>query len=60
MLAGPDLRKRMLLAFHHYDVHLSSYLLMQIFSWLAGLCYYGDDMEEYRGLCNMIDRYATC
>ena len=26
--------------FHHYGVHLSSSLLMQIFSWLAGLCYY--------------------
>ena len=37
--------------FHHYGVHLSSSLLMQIFSWLAGLCYYGDDMEEYRRLC---------
>ena len=34
--------------FHHYGVHLSSSLLMQIFSWLAGLCYCGDDMEEYR------------
>ena len=37
--------------FHHFGVHLSSSLLMQIFSWLAGLCYYGDDMEEYRRLC---------
>ena len=37
--------------FRHYGVHLSSSLLMQIFSWLAGLCYYGDDMEEYRRLC---------
>ena len=26
--------------FCHYSVHLSSALLMQIFSWLAGLCYY--------------------
>jgi hypothetical protein len=30
--------------FHHYGIHWSSSLLMQIFSWLAGLCYYGDDM----------------
>ena len=37
--------------YHHYGVHLSSSLLMQIFSWLAGLCYYGDDMEEYMRLC---------
>ena len=37
--------------FHHYGVHLSSSLLMQIFSWLAELCYCGDDMEEYRRLC---------
>ena len=37
--------------FHHYGVHLPSALLMQIFSWLAGLCYYGDNMEEYRRLC---------
>ena len=35
---------------HHYGVQLSFSLLMQIFSWLAGLCYYGDDMEEYRRL----------
>ena len=39
---------------HHYDVHLFSSLLMQIFNWLAGLCYYGDDMEEYRRLCKML------
>ena len=32
--------------FHHYSVHLSSSFLMNIFRWLAGLCYYGDDMEE--------------
>ena len=37
--------------FHYYGVHLSSSLLMQIFTWLAGLCYYGDDMEKYRRLC---------
>ena len=36
--------------FHHYGVQLSSSLLMQIFSWLAGICYCGDDMEEYRRL----------
>ena len=36
--------------FHYYGVHLCSSLLMQIFSWLAGLCYYGDDMEEYSRL----------
>ena len=36
---------------HHYGVQLSFSLLMQIFCWLAGLCYYGDDMEEYRRLC---------
>ena len=37
--------------FHHYAVNLFSSLLMQIFSCLAELCYYGDDMEEYRRLC---------
>ena len=37
--------------YHRYGVHLSSSLLMQIFGWLAGLCYYGDDMEDYRRLC---------
>ena len=41
--------------FHHYGVHLSACLLMQIFSWLAGLCYYGDDMKEYRRPCNIIE-----
>ena len=41
--------------FYHYGVHLSSSVLMQIFSWLAGLCYYGDDMEEYRRLCSITD-----
>ena len=47
--------------FHHYGVHLSSSLLMQIFSWLAGLCYCGDDMEEYRRLrILLVDRYAAC
>ena len=46
--------------FHHYGVHLSSSLLMQIFSWLAGLCYYGDDVEEYRRLyIRLIDSYAA-
>ena len=47
--------------FHRYGVHLPSSLLMQIFSWLPGLCYYGDDMEEYRRLLIwLIDRYAAC
>jgi hypothetical protein len=36
--------------FHHYGVHFSSSLLMKIFSWLARLCYYGDNTEEYRRL----------
>ena len=37
----------MLLRFYHCGVHLYSALLMQIFSWLSGLCYYGDDMEGF-------------
>ena len=37
--------------FHHYGDQLSSTLLMQIFSWLAGLCCYGDNIEEHRRLC---------
>ena len=36
---------------HYYGVHLYSSLLMHIFSWLAGLCYYGEDMEECRIRC---------
>ena len=34
--------------FHHYGVHLSSWCRV---CWLAGLCYNGHDMEEYKRLC---------
>ena len=34
--------------FHRYGVQLPYSPLMQFFSWLSGLCYYEDDMEEYR------------